>query len=324
LNTVLAMAHRGSLRHREHGSMLSTQQNGASPKASLPRSHQPSAWASHRQVKILLFSQWVTVLLCALGAVGTYLAMTNARRNNDVSFVNWSWNWTFITNLDTSPAWTLYLNTGSDGNDIYDSCGSTDPDLAFQPRYWSEGSVIQILLVAATQSIVTLAMLTAELLVNLQRDESFWRRATSRKGCSLAGYNSFLEVIRSPFALFLFAAKAIIHWYFGQAIIPTYDAIECPEGVFWATGKPYIRFELAQLVYLAILLLAFACTFTWISCRKPVGPQPATYGHLQSLMDLIDEWHPTMYWGHKVDGEICRAGISRFPLREVKKGSLYW
>jgi hypothetical protein len=324
LNTVLAMSHRGSLRHPEHGATLSVLQSVAPRQASLPKQRQSSAWTSHKQVRRLILSQWATVLACALGALGTYFAMKSARLNNNTGLVNWSWNWTFITNLKTSPAWTLYLNTGLEGNDIYDFCGSDDPELAFKPHYWSEGTVIQILLVAAMQSIVTLAMLTAELLVNLQRDEKFWRRATSAEGCRLAGYNSFLEVVKSPFALFLFGAKAFIHWYFGQAIIPTYDAIQCPKDVYWATGKPYIRFELAQLVYLTILLFAFASTFTWISCRRPVGPQPATYGHLQSLADLIDEWHSTLYWGHKVDGEICRAGTSNSPLRELKKESLYW
>ena len=322
------MSHRESLRHCEQGATLGVQEHDEPPKASLPRPRQPSAWTSHKQVRKLILFQWATAIACALGAVGTYLAMQSTRVHGyNGTAVNWSWDWTFITNLKTSPAWTLYLNTGLDGDDIYDSCYSDDPDEpddAFQPRYWSQGALVQILLVAAMQSIVTLAMLTAELLVNLQRDEMFWRRATSRKGCRLAGYNSFLEVAKSPFALFLFGAKSLIHWYFGQAIIPTYDAIECPKDVYWATGKPYIRFELAQLVYLTILLLSVTCTFTWISCRRPVGPQPATYGHLQSLADLIDEWHPTIYWGHKVDGDICRAGTSDAPLRELRPDSLYW
>lgn len=303
--------------------MISVQHSHVPPAASLPQPRQPSAWASHKQVRRLLLLQWTTVIACALGAVGTYLAMKHDRHTG-MGLVNWEWDWTFLTNLKTSPAWTLYLNSGNEGNDIYDFCNSALPNPAFQPRYWSEDTVIQILLVAALQSIVTLAMLTAELLVNLQRDESFWRRATSRTGCSLASYNNFIEVVKSPFALFLFGAKAIVHWYFGQAIIPTYDAIQCPEDVYWATGKPYIRFELAQLVYLTLLLLVLAAVFTWISCRRPIGPQPATYGHLQTLADRIDEWHPTMYWGHKVDGEVCRAGTYKLPLPDVKMGSLYW
>ncbi|KAJ8581878.1 hypothetical protein M405DRAFT_923313, partial [Rhizopogon salebrosus TDB-379] len=43
------------------------------------------------------------------------------------------------------------------------------------------------------------------------------------------------------------------------------------------------------------------------------GPQPAAYGHLQTLANLVDEWSPVMWWGHKEDGvPYCHAGICLF------------
>jgi hypothetical protein len=64
-----------------------------------------------------------------------------------------------------------------------------------------------------------------------------------------------------------------------------------------------------QIWNLAIVLTFFslACTFT--ANRRPRGPQPATYGDLQTLANLVDEWSPTMWWGHKEDRIlICHAG----------------
>ncbi|THU75189.1 hypothetical protein K435DRAFT_881410 [Dendrothele bispora CBS 962.96] len=39
---------------------------------------------------------------------------------------------------------------------------------------------------------------------------------------------------------------------------------------------------------------------------------PATFGHLQTMVDLIDEWHDKMYWGDKsgADCGIGHAGTS--------------
>ncbi|PHH85062.1 hypothetical protein CDD83_971 [Cordyceps sp. RAO-2017] len=51
---------------------------------------------------------------------------------------------------------------------------------------------------------------------------------------------------------------------------------------------------------LAILLAAFA---TFLAQRRPRGHQPATFGHLQVLADLVDDWGTDekgrMWWGDK-------------------------
>jgi hypothetical protein len=62
-------------------------------------------------------------------------------------------------------------------------------------------------------------------------------------------------------------------------------------------------------VYLSAALLLLAAGNTYIATRQPRGCQPAAYGHLQTLADLIDDWSPVMWWGHKGDGiPICHAG----------------
>jgi hypothetical protein len=36
--------------------------------------------------------------------------------------------------------------------------------------------------------------------------------------------------------------------------------------------------------------------------------QPVAFGHIQTLVDAIDDWSPVMYWGHKIGGDMCHAG----------------
>jgi hypothetical protein len=69
--------------------------------------------------------------------------------------------------------------------------------------------------------------------------------------------------------------------------------------------------QFLQIIYLTIALFAFATVSTFVARRHPQGPQPAAYGHLQTLANLVDEWSPTMWWGLKADGKpICHAGLS--------------
>jgi hypothetical protein len=67
------------------------------------------------------------------------------------------------------------------------------------------------------------------------------------------------------------------------------------------------------LAGLSLILAAFA---TYLARWQPKGPQPAAYGHIQTLADLIDEWHVgesvRLWWGDKglADGNVRHAGTS--------------
>jgi hypothetical protein len=79
-----------------------------------------------------------------------------------------------------------------------------------------------------------------------------------------------------------------------------------------------------QLLYLGVAFTIFASFMTWTSSSRRHGSQPATHEHLQNIVDLVDEWSPTVYWGHKSDdGEICHAGTVDHPLPEVMIDRLY-
>jgi hypothetical protein len=68
-------------------------------------------------------------------------------------------------------------------------------------------------------------------------------------------------------------------------------------------------YNVVQIWNLCIALFILACFFTFVALRRPHGPQPAAYGHVQTLANLVDEWSPVMWWGHKEDGiPYCHAG----------------
>jgi hypothetical protein len=65
-----------------------------------------------------------------------------------------------------------------------------------------------------------------------------------------------------------------------------------------------------QIWNLCLALFIFACFFTLVALYRPRSPQPVVYGHLQTLANLVDEWSPVMWWGHKEDGiPYCHAGM---------------
>jgi len=54
---------------------------------------------------------------------------------------------------------------------------------------------------------------------------------------------------------------------------------------------------------------------------------PATFGHLQTIVDLVDKWDERMYWGDKsIDDESVRhAGTSnqKDKVKDIKSSESY-
>ena len=53
----------------------------------------------------------------------------------------------------------------------------------------------------------------------------------------------------------------------------------------------------------AVTVTALAIFSTFLVVRRPKGPQPAAWGHFQTLADLIDDWSSDpagrLWWGDK-------------------------
>ncbi|EGC45827.1 conserved hypothetical protein [Histoplasma capsulatum var. duboisii H88] len=111
----------------------------------------------------------------------------------------------------------------------------------------------------------------------------------------------------------LFCFKPLIHWLYGLSMT-----------VYFDSGFNMMPVQISYLTVGALCLALFA---TAIIFKPPKGPQPAAFGHLQTLANLIDEW-PTkggrLYWGHKSEeGSVAHAGTSSEKLGKINFGMLY-
>ncbi|KAG2745770.1 hypothetical protein P692DRAFT_201856076 [Suillus brevipes Sb2] len=239
-----------------------------------PSETQPSAWHAHPSVRKVVISLWGIVAACAGWAA---LAMYILNKYYGTDDTQW---WSFF-NTQLSSGGYMYIM----------------PDVGIQ--WW----ILLFVNVAVVQGPLTLGLHCAELIVNVIRDERQWRYATGRKGLRTAT-NPVKPIFTHPICLVLFVGKPFLHWMFGLSFIVTNPASDGQlVGVLGVDMLP------VQIWNLCIALFIFACFFTFVALRRPRGPQPAAYGHLQTLANLVDEWSPVMWWGHKEDGiPYCHAG----------------
>ncbi|KAF2493625.1 hypothetical protein BU16DRAFT_426064, partial [Lophium mytilinum] len=149
-------------------------------------------------------------------------------------------------------------------------------------------AAVNIFFLAGMQVLYALALHSTEQLVNFSRDEAAWRRAASTKGAVVGG-GSLFKVFTSWEALLLLAMKPLSHWIFGLTI-----------STFGEYGVEFSVYAFLGLTAMAIVLAMFG---TFLAYRRPKGPQPALYGHLRGLRQLVDEWGKgaggRIYWGDK-------------------------
>ncbi|KAG2119141.1 uncharacterized protein F5147DRAFT_198795 [Suillus discolor] len=253
-----------------------------------PQETQPSAWHAHPSIRKVIIFLWIIVAACA----GWATLVTCV----------WDHLATYPLTLQT---WSFFRSAQS--NAIW---------------YWMPGSDLDVgillyLNIIFLQGPLTLGLHCAELIANVIRDERQWRYATRRKGLGVST-NPLVSILNHPICLVLFITKPFLHWMFGLSFSIYVDTYK--ETLYDIPINMYP----AQIWNLCIALFIFACFFTFVALRRPSGPQPAAYGHLQTLADLVDEWSPVMWWGHKEDGiPYCHAGTSDHPLPDVKMDCVY-
>jgi hypothetical protein len=199
---------------------------------------------------------------------------------------------------------------------VFNNSGRSDAAMFWQ--YYGQVSInftttarrdwLGIIVQTAVQSCITLGLHCVELLVSLHWDEKIWRKAASKKGARLSDNTIFTRLKSWPI-LTLFAFKATTHWVFGNAL----------------AANVYITMNLLPVIALAVSMLFLALFAEYLARVKPKGPQPATYGNLQAIEDLVDSWgHGTIWWGDKGNhGYVRRAGTADYPLPEMQVNALY-
>ncbi|KAG2119172.1 uncharacterized protein F5147DRAFT_832948 [Suillus discolor] len=256
-----------------------------------PPETQPSAWHAHPSIRKVVIFLWVIVAVCAgWAALVMYIwgrLFTNEDYSNPLTLQTWS----FFQRSDGN-----YLTYGLPSGGI---------------EWW----ILVFVNMAVVQGPLTLGLHCSELIVNVIRDERQWRCATRRQGLRVAT-NPLKPIFTHPLCVILFIAKPFLHWMFGISFdISTIATDDTLYGFM-------IYMFTAQNLCFALFILAFF--FTFVALRRPCGPQPAAYGHLQTLANLVDEWSPVMWWGHKEDGiPYCHAGTSDHPLPDVKMDCVY-
>jgi hypothetical protein len=82
-----------------------------------------------------------------------------------------------------------------------------------------------------------------------------------------------------------------------------------------------------NVTYLTVLWSLFIAFLMQVSYTRPKGYLPASYGHLQTMGDVVDEWSPKMYWGDKGEllesQDVRHAGTRDLPLPRVNGDTLY-
>ncbi|KAG1803410.1 uncharacterized protein BJ212DRAFT_1487011 [Suillus subaureus] len=263
-----------------------------------PPEIQPSAWHAHPSIRKVVIFLWVIVAACAGWATLMMYIWHNSPGDDSMSpYALTAHTWSFIPDLKH---------------------GKVNYVTYTMPGINLEAWILMFGNMAIVQGPLTLGLHCSELIANVIRDERQWRCATSRKGLSTAT-NPVTTIFTHPICLILFVAKPFLHWMFGLSLQIYTDAAYGKLGIFC-----YDILTLVQIWNLCIALFIFACLFTFVTLRRPRGPQPAAYGHLQTLANLVDEWSPVMWWGHKEDGiPYCHAGTSDHPLPDVKMDCVY-
>lgn len=316
LNTTLACLYDG-LFHREGRCMRPVNSNGLPSGPISPQRIQPSACAAEPSVRYVLSFVWI--LVPATVAWATTVLLLGLHRNISHPYFS------FLENVDDR------------GIQYF---AEVNIFLGMHFPY-----VYAFLIIAPLQAVFTLSLHCVELLVNLSRDEGVWRRAagstvpkpdagySSRNLPNAPGTMPRLSSIKAAATswqtLILFALKPLVHWLFGLGI--TIFKVEYD----YSYEAAMITMHNIPLYTLAAVCLFLALFATLLATRRPRGCQPAAWGHLQTLADLIDDWgvpgreeSTILWWGGKGDADengIRHAGTSerKDHVREVQLSSLY-
>jgi len=188
------------------------------------------------------------------------------------------------------------------------------------------GHFTALVFIMAIQASMTLGLHLAELLVNLYRDEEIWRMAgplsstrqsfsTTGKGAPM-GSSSFRMAFTSIPTLILLGFKSITHFFFGRSITIQLAT----EADVLSAGGAYFDFSPTPTFIFAGCSLTLGIFVTCLAHKSRTGPQPVTWGHLQTLQDLIDDWtiesDGRLWWGDK--GDMVIEGYEQGqPLRKA-------
>jgi hypothetical protein len=127
-----------------------------------------------------------------------------------------------------------------------------------------------------------------------------------------------------------------MHWIIGRSVLPSIGLED--NGDSYTSYQNGFQFDMvySRLIIYAILAILLAVFATYLASQKTRGCQPATFGHLQTLADLVNDWETDqkgrLWWGDKTlfgkadaDGQTRHVGTSwdRTMLSPICAGAGY-
>jgi len=320
LNNTLALL-KDTVEPRPGRCLMSVAERCSPAEPTKPRTLQPSFKSISTSAGRLTIYMWVVTILAAGWSIA--MALVSRKYSVEGGGIGKSWllkdtfTWTIhpLENLNT---YSIYMDPASYSNGPHITLG------------WQ--LFCAILFLCVVQGLQTLGLHCAELVVNVTRDEKIWRKTNVRpnhykvlqkfvnksKDEQSLGSTALSSALHSWEYAILFCFKPALHWIMGQSFSllvltkePQDDSVDIgpPSMVHFALVYP-------RLVIYTILAIVLALFITYLALRRPQGPQPATWGHIQTLADLIDDWSPDengcFWWGDKGvnDVGIRHAGTS--------------
>jgi hypothetical protein len=226
--------------------------------------------------------------------------------SNPQPYTNATWHLSFDWSPSTNTG-IKYMTASPYFNAVFFTLGSNGSGSAMPI---AAALIVGLLFVCAIQGLQTLGLHCAEVIVNSSRDEDVWRALDAHRGSNAKNQvlmtPPFLAALMSWKYDMLQFFKSLLHWLLGQSIQPSYGG-----------GKSGVWFTMiyTRVFVYAISTTIFASAIAFLTFIKPKGPQPATYGHIQTIADVIDDWtldkNGRFWWGDKGgSGGLRHAGMS--------------
>lgn len=261
-----------------------------------PRNWQPRLWNVGSFVRWYLGLPWIAALVAVVLTLSAIYG--EGHRDNDrdcncpgIGAFAWQWDLTMID--------------GSDYMEL-DLSGLDNVGLSFFVAF-----LFQLLL----QGVLVGVFHCVELLVNLWREESDWKEADTEEGTNSHAVSPARATLRSWLTISMTLLQAGVSWIVGQAIV-LYGYNEEDTG---SQDHPprdmtdtYIHFSSSRLILVSAALATVAVFATVMAFWSTRSQQPAAFGHIQTLSNLMDEvpvGTKRFYWGDK--------GVTRAESRDV-------
>ncbi|KAK5656283.1 hypothetical protein OQA88_5047 [Cercophora sp. LCS_1] len=269
---------------REGRCMMGVDMTKNDAVARRPTPRQKSILGAKLRVHYILALLFAVPLLSGVWG-GVILAFINQGRRGGVLGRSWSLLPVFTGITDTD----CVVGQCTDGTSVL--------NVGWSASNGTAGTAGGVFVIAGFQSVISLSLHCAELIVNLSRDEEIYRELIGPRGTN-PRYSSIYAALTSWQTLFLFALKAAVHWVFGLAI-----------NLQYSLG---VNMYPPQVLYLACFTLVALLLGLHLSLRRPRGHLPVSYGHLQTIADIIDEWADSncMFWGEKDPGDDTAPGFT--------------